>query len=142
VFLRILWFRFRLHTAKVTVTPVPVPAPQHCLIVHNEVRLTALFANMYDTATSVADQHNFDADSDPACHLDADPVPAYHFNADTDPEAETTFQFAAGPCGSGSTTLKDNRASPATLLASEAKVFRRIVTGLHIFSRLFIQNVG
>ncbi len=50
-----------------------------------------------------------DADPDPAylfnfdAHPDPDPDPAYHCDAVADPDS--TFQFDADRCGSGSTTL-------------------------------------
>jgi hypothetical protein len=95
---------------------------------------------MYDTATSVADPHHLDADPDPAsyfdadpdpdpaCYFDADPDPAYHFDADPDPDP--TFQFDEGPCGSGSTTLTDNRVryEPCYSTSQPGKGFRRTVT--------------
>jgi hypothetical protein len=36
-------------------------------------------------SSSVADQHHYDADPDPACPFDVDPDPACHFDADPDP---------------------------------------------------------
>jgi len=50
-------------------------------------------------------QTDDDPDQDPAYHFDADPDPANHFDADTDADLDSTFQFDADPCGSGSTTL-------------------------------------
>ncbi len=49
-----------------------------------------------------------DSNPDPThhCHADSDPDPhqADHFDADSDPDP--TFQTDAGPCGSGSATLR------------------------------------
>jgi hypothetical protein len=47
---------------------------------------------MVNFATSVADPHHVDSDSDPVCHFDADPDPTFHFDADPDPSFQVKAQ--------------------------------------------------